>query len=383
MADRRDYYEVLGVDKDADAKTIKKAYRKLAMKYHPDRNPDEDTTEKFKEISEAYAVLSDDEKRKRYDQFGFDGMNGYTQEDIFNGVNFEDIFSEFGFGSPQGGGFGSIFDLFGFGGGGSPNARSNRGADCYQTVEMTLEQVASGMSKDVNVRHKKKCPHCNGSRAEPGTSKSTCPTCNGTGQVRQIQNTILGQMATVSPCPQCRGEGEKIEKLCSECNGSGLKTTTNKISINIPAGVETGTKLRVAGEGDDGVKGGPPGDLYVTIKVLKHDLFTREGPNLYYELPISYVQACLGDKVEVPTIDGKVSLSIPEGTQTESTFKLRKEGLQYLNSSSKGNMYVKVHVIVPKKLSQEQKKVLTDFAEISGEEISHEKKGFFDKLKDL
>lgn len=378
MADKRDYYEVLGVDKNADKKTIKKAYRKLAMKYHPDVNHEEGAEEKFKELSEAYGVLSDDEKRKRYDQFGHAGMDGFSQEDIFNNINFEDIFNGFGFGGGSQGGFGSIFDLFGFGG--ESSGPSGRGQDISQIVELTLEEVASGVSKDLDVRHKKKCPICNGTRAEPGSSVKTCPQCNGAGQVKQVQNTPLGQFATVSKCPQCNGEGQHVEKPCTECHGSGLKTTTNKISINIPAGVETGTKLRVSGEGDDGIRGAPSGDLYVTIKVLKHDLFRREGQDLFYDLPISYVQACLGDSVDVPTIDGEASLNIPAGTQSGSTFKLRGEGIKSLNWSGKGNLYVKVQVVVPKKLSAKQKEVLKEFADVSGEEISHVKKGLLDKI---
>lgn len=378
MADKRDYYEVLGVDKNADKKTIKKAYRKLAMKYHPDVNHEEGAEEKFKELSEAYGVLSDDEKRKRYDQFGHAGMDGFSQEDIFNNINFEDIFNGFGFGGGSQGGFGSIFDLFGFGG--ESSGPSGRGQDISQIVELTLEEVASGVSKDLDVRHKKKCPKCNGTRAEPGSSVKTCPQCNGAGQVKQVQNTPLGQFATVSKCPQCNGEGQHVEKPCTECHGSGLKTTTNKISINIPAGVETGTKLRVSGEGDDGIRGASSGDLYVTIKVLKHDLFRREGQDLFYDLPISYVQACLGDSVDVPTIDGEASLNIPAGTQSGSTFKLRGEGIKSLNWSGKGNLYVKVQVVVPKKLSAKQKEVLKEFADVSGEEISHVKKGLLDKI---
>ena len=378
MVDKRDYYEVLGIDKNADKKTIKKAYRKLAMKYHPDVNHGEGAEEKFKELSEAYGVLSDDEKRQRYDQFGHAGMDGFSQEDIFNNINFEDIFSGFGFGGGSQGGFGSIFDLFGFGGG-SPN-QSSRGRDIGQTVELTLEEVATDISKDMEVRHKKKCPKCNGSRAEPGSSVNTCSTCNGSGQVKNVQNTPLGQFATVSQCPQCNGEGQMIEKPCTECHGSGLKTTTNKISINIPAGVETGTKLRVSGEGDDGIKGAPAGNLYVTIKVLKHDLFTREGQDLYYDLPISYVQACLGDTVDIPTIDGEASLNIPAGTQSGSIFKLRGEGIKHINWSGNGNLYVKTQVVVPKKLSAKQKEILKEFADASGEEISHVKKGLFDKI---
>ncbi|MCD7781915.1 MAG: molecular chaperone DnaJ [Methanosphaera sp.] len=380
MADKRDYYEVLGVDRDADQKTIKKAYRKLAKQYHPDVNKEEGAADKFKELSEAYGVLSDEDKRRRYDQYGFEGMNGYTQEDIFNNINFEDIFSDFGFGSS---GFGSIFDLFGGGGYGSGGSRVQRGADLQRTVDLTLEEVATGTSKDVTVRHKRKCPRCNGSRAEPNSSTKTCSNCNGSGQVKQVQNTPLGQFATVSECPQCRGEGEIIDRPCTECGGSGLKSTENKLSINIPAGVETGTKLRVTGEGDDGIKGAPAGDLYVSVRVLKHDKFRREGQNLHYDLPISYVQASLGDKVDIPTIDGKtITLTIPAGTQSENVFKVKNEGIKSINWNGKGNLYVKVHVVVPKKLSEKQKEILKEFADVSGEEINTVKKGFFDKIKD-
>jgi molecular chaperone DnaJ len=383
MADKRDYYEVLGVDKNADQKTIKKAYRKLAMKYHPDVNKDDpNAEEKFKELSEAYGVLSDEDKRQRYDQFGHAGMDGFSQEDIFNNINFEDIFSGFNFGGGQGG-FGSIFeDLFGGGFGGSPRNRG-AGRDLMETIEVTLEEVATGVSKDLDIRHRKTCPHCNGTRAEPGTDVKTCTGCNGSGHVRQVQNTPLGQFSTVSSCPQCNGEGKIIDTPCGECHGSGLTSTVNKISIPIPAGVETGSKLRVSGEGDDGINGAPPGDLYITIRVLEHDLFKRDGQHLYYDLPISYVQACLGSEVEVPTIDGNsATLKIPAGTQSETTFKLRGEGIKHVNWSGKGNLYVKAHVVVPKKLSEKQKQILEEFADASGEEISHVKQGFFDKVKE-
>ncbi len=380
MTDKRDYYEVLGVDRDADQKTIKKAYRKLAMKYHPDVNKEPDAEDKFKEISEAYGVLSDESKKQKYDKYGHAGMDGFTQEDIFNNINFEDIFS--GFGGAQGG-FGSIFDLFGFGGSrGGQNRGPVRGDDLLQTLNLTLEEVAHGVSKEIKVTHKKLCPVCHGSRAEPGTSAKTCSNCGGSGQVRQVQNTPLGQFATISDCPTCHGEGEIIEEKCHKCHGSGLETMTEKITINVPAGVETGTRLRVNGEGDDSVNGGASGDLYVTINVLKHDLFRREGQDLYYDLPISYVQACLGDEVEVPTIDDKTKFVIPAGTQTETTFKIKNKGLKHVKWAGLGNLYVKVHVVVPKELSEEQVNILKDFAKESGEEIVQVKQGFFDKVKE-
>lgn len=382
MAEKRDYYEVLGVERNADAKTIKKAYKKLAMKYHPDVNKDDpDAEEKFKEVSEAYGVLSDESKKQRYDQFGHAGMDGFSQEDIFNNINFEDIFGGFG-GS---GGFGSIFDLFGFGSGGrnSPQNGPQPGSDLILNLSLTLEEVSTGVSKQISVSHRKLCPTCHGSKAEPGSNIKTCSNCGGSGQVRQVQNTPLGQFATVSECPVCHGEGEVIEQKCHTCHGTGLTKKTEKITINVPAGVETGTRLRVAGEGDDSPNGGVSGDLYVTIKVKKNDLFERQGQDLYYDLPISYVQACLGDEVEIPTISGeKVKLTIPAGTQTETTFKLRGEGLKHVKWSGVGNMYVKVRVVVPKQLSAKQVDILKEFAQESGEEIVEVKQGFFDKLKE-
>ncbi|MDO5851039.1 MAG: molecular chaperone DnaJ [Methanobacteriaceae archaeon] len=379
MAEKRDYYDVLGVDKTADKKTIKKAYRKLAMKYHPDVSKEEDATEKFKEISEAYGVLSDEEKKARYDQYGHAGMDGYSQEDIFNNINFEDIFRGFGFGQrgQNQGGFGSIFDLFGFGG--QNSAQQMQGDDVIENLEITLEEVLTGATKDMKLRHKVTCPECNGTK---GTNSQTCPECNGAGQTRKVQNTPLGQFATVSPCQKCQGEGQIVENPCQKCHGTGIIRKSTTISINVPPGVETGSRLRVPGEGNAGPNNIPPGDLYVNIKVLKHKLFQREGSNLFYDMPISYVHACLGGEVEIPTLDGKASLKIPAGTQSETTFKLRGEGVPQIQWNSKGNLYVKIKVVVPKKLSQKQKEILHEFADASGEEISTQEKGFFDKVKE-
>lgn len=386
MAEKRDYYEVLGVEKGADKKDIKKAYRKLAMKYHPDVSEDSAAGEKFKEISEAYAVLSDSEKRQTYDQYGHAGMNGFSQEDIFNNVNFDDIFRGFGFGSSQGGsrgggGFESIFDLFGFGG--SHRNGPSQGEDVYYEMNITLEEAALGLEKDIEVPHKKICPHCQGSKAEPGTETRTCPECGGSGQVRQVSNTPLGQFATVRPCRTCRGEGKIIDTPCKECHGKGIVRHKSTIHIKIPPGVEDGSRLRVPGEGDVGKRGGPPGDLYVMIGVKKHQLFQREGSDLIYTMPISFVQASLGDTVEAPTLTGAVDLKIPSGTQTGTSFRIRGEGMPHLRWNGKGNLYVKVKIITPKKLNPKQKELLTEFAEISGEEIYSEDKGFFDKVKDV
>lgn len=379
MAEKRDYYEVLGVDKGADEKEIKKAYRKLAMKYHPDRSDDPDATEKFKEISEAYAVLSDDDKRQRYDQFGHAGMDGFSQEDIFNNINFEDIFQGFGFG----GGGSSIFDIF-FGGGGR-NRNSNgpqRGSDVYYDLQITLEDAFNGISKDIKIARNRTCPECNGTKAAPGSKVETCKNCGGTGQVKRIQRTILGQMASIQPCPECKGEGKIISNPCPKCHGRGYTRQTSTITVNIPAGVDNGSRIRVPGEGESGRNNGPAGDLYVVIHVKHHKMFERENANLYLEMPISFVQATLGGTVDVPTLTKDIELKIPAGTQTDTTFRLRGHGMPRINNSTFGNLYVNVRVVTPRKLSSKQKKLLRKFEEISGDELVKPNKGFFEKLKD-
>jgi molecular chaperone DnaJ len=377
MPEKRDYYDVLGIEKGADKKEIKKAYRKLAMKYHPDVSEDESATEKFKEISEAYAVLSDEEKRNTYDQFGHAGMDGFSNEDIFRNANFDDIFQGFG------GGFdmGNIFEMFGFGGGRSRGG-PQRGSDIYAEIEITLEEAATDIEKEINIRRDTECPVCHGTKSEPGTDPETCQTCGGTGQVKQVTNTILGQMMNVRPCPDCRGEGKIITHPCQNCNGRGKVKENNTIEIKIPAGVESGSRLRVQGEGNAGDVGGGYGDLIVLINIQKHKMFEREGPNLYFEKQISFPQASLGDTVDVPTIDGEAELKIPPGTQSGSVFRLRGQGMPIMRRNSRGNLYVTVNVVVPQKLSNKQKELLEEFAEISGEEIHIYEKGFFGKFKD-
>ncbi|GAB6055350.1 molecular chaperone DnaJ [Methanobacterium alkalithermotolerans] len=374
MVEKRDYYEVLGVDKGSDKKEIKKAYRKLAMKYHPDVSDDAEAADKFKEISEAYAVLSDEEKRSTYDQFGHSGMNGFSQEDIFNNINFDDIFRGFGFD------VGNIFDIFGFGGGHRQGPQ--RGRDVYYDMEIALEDAAAGLETDIQVPHTKTCPVCDGSRAEPGTGTRQCENCGGSGQVRQINNTFLGQMVNIRPCPTCQGEGNIVEEPCKNCHGQGIVKQTSSIHIKIPPGVETGSRLRVPGEGEVGPHNGPPGDLYVMITVKDHKLFQREGANLYYEKQISFVQAALGDNVEIPTLERPVDFKIPSGTQSGTTFRLKGQGMPHLRWSGKGNLYVKVKVVTPRKLNPKQKELLQEFADISGDEIKSDDKGFFDKVKD-
>jgi molecular chaperone DnaJ len=384
MAEKRDYYEVLGVDKGSEKKDIKKAYRKLAMKYHPDVSEDPESADKFKEISEAYAVLSDDEKRGTYDQYGHAGMGGFSQEDIYNNINFEDIFKGFsGFGGNSGstGGFENIFDLFGFGGGSRNGPR--QGDDLAYNLDITLEEAAKGLENDIEISHEKICSQCHGSKAEPGTNPRTCPECGGSGQVRHISNTPLGQFATIRPCNTCRGEGKIIETPCKKCRGKGIVRERNTIHIKIPPGVEDGNRMRVSGEGNAGERGGPPGDLYIMIRVKKHNLFKRDGADLIYHMPISFVQASLGDTVEVPTLDNEVDLKIPAGTQSGTSFRMKGHGMPHMRWGGKGNMYVKVKVVTPKNLNPRQKELLREFADVSGDEIYTEGKGFFGKVKDV
>jgi len=369
---KKDYYEILGVDRNASKKEIKRAYRRLARKYHPDVSEDPDAAEKFKEISEAYAVLSDDEKRRRYDQFGHAGMEGFTQEDIFRNINFEDIFKDLDFD------FSSIFDIFGFG---RRKTGPQRGADINYQLEITLEDAYKGLETDIKVPHTKKCPVCNGSRAEPGSNTRTCPTCNGSGHVRQVQRTLLGQIMNITTCPDCNGEGKFIEKPCSNCNGTGIVKKTSTIHIRIPPGVENGSRLRIPEEGEMGPRGGPPGDLYVTVKIKPHKLFERKGANLYFEKPISFVQAALGDIVEIPTMEKPVKLKIPPGTQTGTTFRIKGHGMPHINWKGRGNLYVKVRIVTPQKLNKRQRELLMEFAKISGDEIKKEK-GLFQRMKD-
>jgi len=380
MADKRDYYEVLGVDKNANEKEIKKAYRKLAMKYHPDVSEEEGSEEKFKEISEAYAVLSDDDKRKRYDQFGHAGMEGFTAEDFYQNVNFDDIF--------QGFDIGNIFEMFGFGGGGMnrKGGRSGpqRGSDIYTDIQITLEEAFSGCEKEIKVTRSELCPTCNGSKSKPGHDPKTCPTCNGTGQIKEVSNTFLGQMMNVRPCRECGGTGKIITDPCEECRGRGSVRKTKTIKLEIPSGVNEGNHLRVSGEGNCGESTGLEGDLIVSVHIKRNKQFEREGDHLYLEQDISFPQATLGDIISIPTIEGKeVEFKITPGTQSGTIFKLRGQGMNSVRHSGRGNLYVTVNVVVPKKINSKQRKLLEQFAEISGEEIKHVEKGLKDKLKEV
>ncbi len=372
MPGKKDYYEILGVSRDADQKEIKKAYRKLAKKYHPDRNKeDPEAADKFKEISEAYEILSDPDKRARYDQYGHSGIN---DEDF----NFDD-FARGGFG-----GFDDIFDMFFGGGMGSTGRRRGpqKGSDLQYRLEIEFEEAAFGAEKEITIPRTEKCETCGGSGAKPGTKARTCPKCNGTGQVRVSQKTPFGQFTQARTCDRCKGKGQVVSDPCPDWNGTGKVRRHRNLTVNIPAGVDTGTKLRMSNEGEAGDEGAPSGDLYIIIRVNSHEIFERKNDDIYCEVPINFVQATLGDEIQVPTLDGKVKFSIPEGTQPGSTFRLKNKGIEHLNGYGRGDEYIKTRVVIPKNLDQKQKELLMEFAETSGEEINPEHKSFLKKVRD-
>lgn len=373
---KRDYYEVLGVSRDASQEEIKKAYRRLARKYHPDANPNDKGAEaKFKEISEAYKVLSDPQKRANYDRFGHaePGQQGF---DGFGG------FGGFGGGFEQNFGFDDIFDMFFGGGGRRRRSGPQKGADLRADLEITFEEAAFGVEKDINVLRTETCDFCGGSGAAKGSRPVTCSNCNGTGQVQSTYSSPLGRIVQSRTCERCRGSGKIIENPCPVCGGTGRQRKRRKIHVKVPAGVDDGSRLRLSGEGEPGERGGPQGDLYVFIRVKPHRLFKRDGNNVVCEWPISFVQAALGDEVVIPTLDGKAKLKIPEGTQSGTTFRLRGKGIPYLNGYGRGDQYVRVVVKIPTKLSQKQKELLRQFAALGGENVLEEEKGFFKKMKD-
>ena len=379
--EKRDYYEVLGVSKSADATEIKKAYRKLALKYHPDKNPgDKEAEEKFKKAAEAYDVLSNEEKKRRYDQFGHAGVGGAGQGGFGGGMSMDDIFSQFGdiFGS-----FGGFSGFGGFGGGRSAR-RVNRGTNLRVKVKMNLQEIATGIEKKIKVKKYVACQHCNGTGAKDGKSYSTCSTCKGSGQVTRVQNTILGAMQTTSTCPTCEGEGKIINEKCTFCNGEGVLMSEEVISINIPAGVGEGMQLSLSGKGNAARRGGVNGDLIVLIEEEEHPELVRDGNDLLYNVFIGYPEAVLGETVEIPTIEGKVKVKIEAGTQPGKILRLRGKGLPDVNGYGKGDLLAKVNVWIPKNLSKDEKKLVEKMKEAEGfKPGSGDKKSIFSKMKDF
>ncbi len=371
MVQKRCYYEVLLVERTASKVEIDRAYRKLAIKYHPDSNKGEDAVEKFKEASEAYEVLSDPEKRSRYDQYGHAGVDGAVHQ--FNDV--EDIFEAFGdlFG---GGMFG---DLFGGRGGRGGRRRSRRGADIRCNVTLTLEEAARGVSKDISFRRRVACESCHGSGAAPGSKPTTCNTCGGRGQVVQSAGILRVQ----TTCPACHGGGQQISEPCSDCRGSGLQNKKAELSVEIPAGVEDGMRVRVQGEGEASPDGGPRGDCYCFITVSPHNLFKRDGTHLILQLPISYTQAALGAEIQVPTLEGPHMLRVDAGTQNGEVFRIRDQGIVDPRGGRKGDLLVQVFIEVPKKLNADQERLLRELAELEHEAVLPERKSFLTKLRDF
>jgi molecular chaperone DnaJ len=374
---KRDYYEVLGVSKSASLDEIKKAYRKIAKENHPDVKPnDKQAEERFKEATEAYAVLSSPEKKAKYDQYGHAGVD-FNGQSGFGGFGDFSDFADFG--------LGDIFEMF-FGGGmgGSSQRRRGpaRGADLRYDLTITLHEAAFGAKKTIEVPIADTCPQCQGSGAAPGTQPATCSQCGGSGQIRSVQRTPFGQVASTRTCPTCGGQGTIISTPCSKCNGHGKVREVKKIEVNIPAGSEEGLSLRFNGRGEAGEKGGPSGDLYVVLNVQSHEFFERRGNDIYCEIPITFVQAALGDEIDIPTLHGNVKMKIPEGTQTSKIFRVKGMGVPYRRGGGAGDQHVRVVVTTPTKLTDKQKELLKEFGRITPEDQQMGKKSFWDKVKE-
>ncbi|MDQ0174194.1 molecular chaperone DnaJ [Bacillus chungangensis] len=365
---KRDYYEVLGLSKGASKDEIKKAYRKLSKKYHPDINKEANASEKFKEISEAYETLSDDQKRANYDQFGHSDPTQGFGGGGFNASGF--------------GGFEDIFNTF-FGGGGrrrDPNA-PRQGADLQYTMGLSFEEAVFGKETDIEIPREENCDTCKGTGAKPGSKIETCSHCHGSGQLNIEQNTPFGKIVNRRVCHHCNGTGKFIKEKCRTCAGAGKVKKRRKIHVKIPAGIDDGQQMRVSGQGEPGINGGPPGDLFVVFHVREHEFFERDGDDIYFEMPITFVQAALGDEIEVPTLHGKVKLKIPAGTQTNTKFRLKGKGVPNVRGYGVGDQHLHVKIITPTKLTEKQKQLLREFAEISGQTPDEQHQSFFDKIK--
>jgi len=346
MPIKRDYYEVLGVGRDATDEEIRTAFRRLAFKYHPDHNRGDGAEEMFKEVNEAYQVLSDSEKRVAYDRFGHSGSEGIFGRG-FEGFDF---------------GFGDIFDAF-FGGTTTTSRQApQRGTSLHYRTTVTLEEAAFGSEKEINISRTENCSMCQGTGSKPGSQPSRCPNCNGAGQVRRVQASIFGRFTNVSTCPQCQGEGRIISEPCHQCRGSGREKHRRNIAVIIPAGVDEGSQIRLRGEGEAGTRGGPSGDLYISLSVKEHELFTRDGANIIYELPINFTQAALGAEVEVPTLDGNSKLKLAPGCQTDTVFRLKNKGIPHLRGRGRGDQLVRIAVVTPESLTKEQRRLFEELA---------------------
>ncbi len=347
MPTKRDYYEVLGIGRNATDAEIKKAFRKLAFRYHPDHNREDGATEKFKEVNEAYEALADPDKRATYDRFGHGGAQG--------------IFGQ-GFGGFDFSGFGDIFDAF-FGGATTATRQApQRGADLQYRLTITFEETAFGCEKEIKISRTENCSLCQGIGCKPGSQPSRCPSCNGTGQVRQVQRSIFGRFINTTTCSQCHGEGRIITDPCSQCRGTGKEKRQRSILVKIPAGVDDGSQIRLSGEGEVGSRGGSPGNLYIILSVLPHDFFTRDGDNILYELPINFAQAALGDEADVPTLDGRTKLKVPAASQTGKVFRLKGKGIPHLHRSGRGDQLVTLLVVTPDSLTEKQRQLFRELA---------------------
>ncbi|MGE0599359.1 MAG: molecular chaperone DnaJ [Dehalococcoidia bacterium] len=369
--EQRDYYEVLGVDRNADAQTLKRAYRKLAMDYHPDRNPSADAAEKFKEINQAYEVLTDDQKRAAYDRFGHAGVEGAGAAGGFDGFTHFD-------------GFGDVFDAF-FGGGrrGGRRRGPGRGADLRYNLRITFEEAVFGTEKEIEFQRQERCSRCAGKGAEPGTELETCPECNGAGEIRRSQQSIFGQFVNVSACGRCGGEGRIVPNPCTECRGTGRTRQPRKIVVKVPAGVDDGAQIRITNEGEAGPRGGEAGNLYVVLAVSQHEHFQRVEDHIVLELPVNLAQASLGAELSIPTLDGDMELEIPAGTQSGEDFVIRGKGVPHLRSAGRGDMVVRVTVVVPETLTDRQRELLEELASTMGTPtLPKHHKGFFERIRD-
>jgi len=376
MATKKDYYEVLGLGRNATPDEIKKAYRKLAMQYHPDRNSDHSAADQFKEVKEAYEVLNEPEKRSRYDQFGHAGVDGALGSSGMGG------FEGFGGGFP----FGDIFETFFGGGGASASARRRapgRGTDLRYDLTIEFEDAVFGTERELEIPRMEVCHICSGSGAEPGTQAVACPKCNGTGEFRRVQQSILGQFVNVTMCSNCKGEGKVNANPCKNCHGQGREKVVRRIKVGIPAGVDDNSQIRLTGEGEPGVNSGPRGNLYVVVEVKPHRYFRREANDIVIDLPVNIAQAALGSEVEVPTVDGPTVLKIPAGTQSGRVLRLKGKGVPFLRDRGRGDQLIRIGVTIPTNLTDKQKKLMKELGETFGQDVTpQENKGFFDKVKD-